>query len=153
MQNKLKKTYIIFFIEILAVVILGTFFFVDADSFDDKIYISSDEQCDLKRGACSIEVGKNQSISFEIFPKDIPLMKPLDLTVVAKGVKENEINVKIYATNMDMGVHKTVLKRFNNDTFRGKQILPTCIVGGMIWNADISSKSFEKGARFSFKTK
>lgn len=152
-----KRFYLLLGSQIFILILVAIFFLVDFDSFfddEDVVFIGPSPACDLKKGICKVELNSTQNVSLEIFPKGIPLMKPLNFIVYAKGVKTDSIKLKIYATNMQMGTHKLTLKRVSNDRFEGTQVLPTCIVGGMIWNADMTSNAFheEKGVRFTFKT-
>ncbi len=154
-----KKFYILFSVQILAIILIVSFFLIDFERLGifEKNYnfVTQNDKCDLTKNPCTITLNKTQKITLSISPKGIPLMKPLNVLVKAKNIKEDFLNIKFYATNMDMGVHKLSLKRTNNDTFNTSAMLPTCITGGMIWNADITSGSFlqNKAARFSFKTK
>ncbi len=152
-----KKFYTILGLQIAIISLVAAFFLVDFDAlFGDEIdFVDPNPPCDLRDRTCTVVLNKNQKVSLNISPKGIPLMKPLSFTVEAKGVQTNTLEIKIYAINMEMGTHKLTLRRTKGDRFEGKQILPTCIVGGMIWNADIRSSSFKdnKGVRFTFKTK
>lgn len=153
-----KRFYVILGAEILVVVLIAMFFFVDFGVLfedDSRAFVDSSTPCDLRKNMCEVKLSDKQTVSLEVLPKGIPLMKPLTLIAHAKGIKANSIGVKIYAINMEMGTHKITLRRTEGDTFVGKQTLPTCIVGGMIWNADLTSSSFSdnKGVRFTFKTK
>lgn len=157
-KNSPKKRFILLLgVQIAIIVFVAMFFFIDFDRLlndDDTTFISPNTPCDLHLKTCRVKLSPTQEISLEIVPKGIPLMKPLSFIVHAKGVKTDTIKLKIYAINMEMGTHKVTLKRVSKDRFEGRQVLPTCIVGGMIWNADLTSSSFFKkqGVRFSFKT-
>lgn len=151
-----KRFFILLGIEILIVIFVALFFLVDFDGLfgDDITFVDPNPPCDLRQNTCEVKLSPTQSVSLEVSPKGIPLMKPLSFVVNAKGVKSDTLEIKIYAINMQMGTHKLTLRRVSGDRFEGKQVLPTCIVGGMIWNADITSSSFsdKKGVRFTFKT-
>lgn len=142
---------------IFIIALVALFFLVDFDTLfsnDDTAFIDPNPPCDLRYKSCEVKLSPTQIVTMEVLPKGIPLMKPLSFIVHAKGIKANSLGLKIYAINMEMGVHKLTLRRVSGDRFEGKQVLPTCIVGGMIWNADITSSSFadKKGVRFTFKT-
>ncbi len=153
-----KRFYILLGAEIGIVLLIAMFFLVDFSSLsifgEDRVFIDPNPPCDLRKNTCEVVLNDEQKVSLSIEPKGIPLMKPLSFTVHAKGVKSNTLEIKIYAINMEMGTHKLTLKRVSGDRFEGKQVLPTCIVGGMIWNADITSSYFKdnKAVRFTFKT-
>ncbi len=151
-----KRFFLILGAEVFIVVLIGLFFFMDFDMFsnDDVKFVDPSSPCDLRKEVCKVKLSDTQSVTLEVLPKGIPLMKPLSFVVHANEIKADSIGVKIYATNMDMGIHKLTLRRVFKDRFEAKQILPSCIVGGMIWNADLTSGSFaeKKGVRFTFKT-
>ncbi len=158
MSNKKskRKFYMILFGEIFIVLLIATLFFVDFDSiFEDQniSFIEPNPPCDLRKQTCEVVLDEKQKVALQVNPKGIPLMKPLSFNVFAQGVKSDTIEIKIYALNMEMGKYKLTLHKVSSDRFEGKQILPSCIVGGMIWNADITSSYFNgKGVRFTFKT-
>lgn len=152
-----KRFFILLGVEILVVaIIIVSYFLIDFNSVfsDDTTFIDPNPPCDLRLKSCEVKLSPNQTVALDVLPRGIPLMKPLSFIVHAKGIEADSIGLKIYAINMAMGVHKITLRRVSGDRFEGKQVLPTCIVGGMIWNADLTSSSFldKKGVRFTFKT-
>ncbi|PID47196.1 MAG: hypothetical protein CR967_05440 [Proteobacteria bacterium] len=155
MKKSKYKFYLLLSSQILIIAIFVGLFFMDFDDFfpEDISFINQNPSCDLREKSCEINLGKNQKISLSISPKSIPLMKTLDFKVKTQNLNLEDLKLKIYATNMDMGIFKKKFKKISQNTFLAKQMLPTCIIGNMIWNADISSSSLKNGARFTFKTK
>ena len=96
--------------------------------------------------------GSNITLSIE--PKPIPLMKPIKLTIETKNVNLDKLDLKVFATNMNMGLIEKSLKKVNKNRYEGKITLPTCIVGNMIWNVNIIANKPTKslGATFEFQT-
>ncbi len=153
LKNK-KKFYALLFAQILAIgALIGGFLF-DFDEFFSKDLhaISQNPTCNLSQKSCDIVLEKNKKINLSILPLGIPLMKNLDFIAQTKNINANILHVKIYATNMQMGTFKFELKKVGENLYKGVGMLPTCIVGGMNWNADISGDGFENIARFNFKT-
>lgn len=158
---KSKRFFIIFAIEVVIVAAVTLYFFVDsADIYkliagNTKFY-EPKNACDLHHEACSVEVEGRGTITFEIAPKDIPLMQELTFTVTtSQNLALNVLDLSIYATNMNMGYNTFKMKKVSDKTYEAKGILPTCIVGNMKWNAEVvfNEPTQSLGALFKFKTK
>ncbi len=154
---KNKKFFKLLLLEIIAVAGILTYFFVDsADIYklfmgDTQFYAQS-PSCDLHVSSCKSDIPKIGSFEFDIEPKSIPLMETLTFTVkTKKDIRTDELDLHIYATNMNMGYHRFTLKKIAKNTYQAKGILPTCTVGGMIWNAEVVDGN--KGGLFTFQTK
>ena len=151
---KNRKFFKLLLLEIVAVVGIGTYFFVDSSDIyrlfmgETKFYQQS-PTCDLHLSSCKADIPKFGTLEFEIEPKSIPLMEKLTFTV--KSTKDvDEFDLHIYATNMNMGYHTFTLKKVAPKTYQATGILPTCTVGGMIWNAEVVNAN--KGGLFTFQT-
>jgi len=153
MEN--KKFITILLIELLIVAGVAGYFLIDSSDLYKLIagevkFYEMDKKCDLHKSSCSAKTIELGEITFDITPKDIPLMKELTFRVTSqKDVDEFDLN--IFATNMNMGYHQFKLKKIAPKTYEAKGTLPTCIVGGMIWRAEVIHG--RKGAVFIFKTK
>lgn len=78
-------------------------------------------------------------------------MKPLTFTVTTqKDLNKDALELHIYATNMNMGYYNLKMKKVSKNTYEVKSILPTCVVGGMIWRAEVVVGT--EGGAFTFKT-
>lgn len=138
--------------------IVGGYFFIDFNALLAKIqgegnYVVQDKNCDLHKSPCSITSEDGVTYTLEVFPKTIPLMQELNFTLkTTQPVKD--LTFKIYATNMFMGEFVFDLKKQSNGEYRAKGMLPTCPIGDMQWNADITKSTLTQkiGARFQFKT-
>lgn len=154
-----KRFYKILFLEILAVLLIASFFFIDQEKmykwFAGETHFSeSINPCDLHMSACTTTLTDGNSVTFSIEPKTIPLMKPLTFRVQTFGIEDEEIDLSIYATNMNMGLHTFTMKKVSNGLYEAKGILPTCIVGNMIWRAEVvlNRPTQSIGAAYTFKT-
>ncbi len=155
MVIKNKKFFQLLLLEIVAVIGIGTYFFVDsADVYrlfmGETEFYKQSKTCDLHLNSCKAKIPKLGTFEFDIEPKNIPLMEKLTFTVKT-DTDVNELNLHIYATNMNMGYHTFTLKKIAPKIYQTTGILPTCTVGGMIWNAEVVSGN--KGGLFTFKTK
>lgn len=158
---KSKKFLLTLLLELLAVIVVALFIFVDMKDIykffvGDTVFYTQNKNCDLHVKACEATFPAGEVMSFEIEPKDIPLMKTLTFRVkTTKNLRPSSFDLHIYATNMNMGYHTFLLKKISQDTYEAKGILPDCLVGGMIWNAEVVDNAPTKsiGGLFTFKTK
>lgn len=152
----MKNTIVMIF---LVATIVGGYFFVDFnklfnDARGDVKFVLQSDDCDLHKGPCKISLEDGSSFNLEVFPKDIPLMKPIKFKITSENYDKEIITLAIYAKNMNMGIQKVKLKKINDNSYESNVILPTCIRGNMQWNADIvmDKLSHRVGAKFKFKT-
>jgi len=117
-------------------------------------FTKQDKNCNLQDGACSVTLKDGSNITLSINPRPIPLMKPIELSVKTKGINLDSLKLKVYATNMNMGLIEKSLGKTAKNSYEGRITLPTCIVGNMIWNVNIIANKPTKsiGATFEFQT-
>lgn len=149
----------IFVIELLMVTLIGGYFFIDSSDVykwwvGSTNFVTYKEQCNLNESSCNVILSDGNALEFEINPKPIPLMKPLIFRVKTSDYSTPFIEIKLFATNMNMGFHTFKLYAKNNGTYEGKGMLPTCVVGDMKWQANIiiNQPSKSVGAIFNFQT-
>ena len=153
------RFYKILFLEVLGVLLIASFFFVDQEKiyrwFAGETHFSeSINPCDLHLSACTTTLTDGNFITFSIEPKEIPLMKPLLFRAQTFGIEDEELSLSIYATNMNMGLHKFTMKKVSKGLYEAQGILPTCIVGNMIWRAEVvlNRPTQSIGAAYTFQT-
>lgn len=144
---------------LVVVVIIGAYFLIDFNKLYNSIigegeFVTQDTTCELKKGPCSITIADGTKFTMDIYPREIPLMKPLTFKVKSSNKELKNLTLTIYATNMMMGNYEIDLKPKGNGIYEAIGTLPTCPVGFMNWNADIKINKISKiiGARFQFKT-
>ena len=103
---------------------------------------SVDADCDLRKGACTTVLSTGGKVSFFINPIDIPLLKPLKLSVVLEGVDASKVEVDFVGIGMEMGYNRSLLTRESDTSgsvlkFTGKAILPVCSLIKMKWQARV----------------
>ena len=152
---KNKKFFKLLILEVIAVAGIVTYFFVDsADVYKlfmgETVFYQQSPTCDLHLSSCKADIPKLGTFEFNIEPRSIPLMEKLTFTVKS-NIDANELDLHIYATNMNMGYHTFTLKKIAPKTYKATGILPTCTVGGMIWNAEVVHGN--SGGLFTFKTR
>jgi hypothetical protein len=154
---KNKKIFQLLFLQAVAVGAILIYIFVDsADIYrlfmGDTKFTHASKECDLKAGSCGVDIPKLGRVTFDIEPKHIPLMETLTFSVKTESdFNIDRLKLNIYATNMNMGYHQFKLKKISPNHYEAKGVLPTCAMGGMIWNAEVVKDN--KGAIFTFKTK
>ncbi len=148
-------------LKIIALLLILFIFLLSKVSFTDWFskdvsFFSQNQSCDLHDGPCEIKDDEGRSFLLEISPKSIPLMEPLTFTLRTNYPNLEMLKGKIYATNMNMGVHLITLKSLKDGLLEGEVVLPTCVVGNMKWRCEFvlpSKKDGEKkGIVFMFKT-
>jgi len=157
-----KRFFMILSLEIILISI-GIFLYFGINSSDiyklfagDTNFYKSPVKCNLHKTPCSVHVGDKGIITFEIEPKDIPLMKTLTFRVnTSKNLSIKKLDLSIYATNMNMGYNTFELKKISDKIYKTKGILPSCVIGNMNWKAELVINDITKsnGAIFTFKTK
>ncbi|ASC92481.1 hypothetical protein [Sulfurospirillum diekertiae] len=145
-------------VEILAVVLIAAYVLIDAKDVyqwwvGETNFVSADPACDLHKSACDVTLSDGSLLRLDIEPKSIPLMKPLHFKVTTPSDLPT-IEIKLFATNMNMGLHTINLTKTATGIFEGEGMLPTCIMGNMIWqtNVILNQNKHSLGAVFSFKT-
>ena len=94
-----------------------------------------DPTCDLRAGPCMGRIPDGGSLVFAIKPRDIPLLKPLELQVHLDGVQADNVAVEITGVNMDMGHNRVELAPQADGGYLGQAVLPICSQRKMIWQA------------------
>lgn len=145
-------------LEIVAVLLIGAYILIDSHDVyrwwvGDTHFVQTNSMCDLHVNACEATLKDSSKLFFEIEPKAIPLMKPL-LFKVTSAVDLPNIEIKLFATNMNMGLHTIKLTQTSKGVYEGEGMLPTCVMGNMVWQANVilNQTTQSQGAIFTFKT-
>lgn len=155
---KNKKFLLTLFLELIVILSLAlAYFFIDVKDIYNffagnvKYTISN---CDLQKEECRVVLSDGSEIEFSITPKEIPLLKPIEFNLKTKGIDSDEVEFRIFGKNMDMGVYSFKLKKVTNGEYKGRGLIPSCVID-MKWQGDlIIEKPTEKiGASFEFETK
>jgi hypothetical protein len=155
-----SKFYKLLILEIIALSLLCAYFLLNSSDIyrwyvGNTSFSKQNPNCDLHKEACEVLLKDGSSVTLSIYPKEIPLMKPLKFLVKTKGIKLDDLQLEIFATNMNMGLTEATLIKTKPNLYEGTITLASCVRGGMIWNANIIINKFQKsiGATFKFKTK
>ena len=146
-------------IEIIAVICVAVYVLIDAHDIyrwwvGDTHFVKAPSTCNLHQSSCTVLLKENIVAQFDITPKPIPLMKPLKFRVILQNIHLPYIELTLFATNMNMGFHTFKLYAKGNGLFVGEGMLPTCVVGNMIWQANLVIETSQQslGAIFLFQT-
>ncbi len=93
--------------------------------------------CDLQKQACRRALPGGGELVFEILPRPIPLVQPLQLKVDVKGLEVDGVEVDFSGVTMNMGYNRPRLERVGEGRFRGEGMLPVCVRQRMDWEAKV----------------
>jgi len=156
---KTKKFIKFLIMESVVLLLVIAYFTIDSSDIyrwyvGNTNFVKQDKSCDLHKEACSVELKDGSTITLDITPKPIPLRKPIRLHVETQNIDIDNLKLKVFATNMNMGLIEKSLKKLKKGSYEADIILPSCIVGGMIWDVNIIANKLSKslGAVFEFQT-
>jgi len=101
------------------------------------VAIPADPACDLRAGPCVSRLNDDASVSFAIEPREIPLVKPLQLRVEVQGLDAQQVEVDFSGVDMNMGFNRVKLERKGEGRFVGGGMLPVCVRDAMEWEAKV----------------
>ena len=149
----------IFLAEVIAIGAIVAYFLIDSHDIyrwwvGDTHFVQAPKTCNLHTQSCSVILDTNQTLILDIAPKPIPLMKPLVFRLYAPSSGLLSVELKLFATNMNMGLHTFTLHATQDGWYEGEGMLPTCVVGNMIWQANVilNTPTQSLGAVFYFQT-
>lgn len=145
-------------VEILAVAGISAYFLLDSHDVyrwwvGDTHFVQA-LPCDLHVKSCLATLEDENVLILDISPKPIPLMKPLHFKVHAPFISLPFIELTLFATNMNMGLHTFKLYPTSQGWYEAEGMLPTCVVGNMMWQANVilNTPAQSIGATFYFQT-
>ncbi|MDD3344314.1 MAG: hypothetical protein PHR87_12155 [Sulfurospirillaceae bacterium] len=154
-----KKFLKLLFIEVLIVSLVSAYFLIDSHDVyrwwaGNTTFTTANPECNLNVERCETALSDRSHLTLEIEPKPVPLMKPITFKVTIEDASLSFIEATLFATNMNMGLHTFKLFNKGNGLYEGEGMLPTCIVGNMIWQTNIvlNKPSQSIGATFFFQT-
>ncbi|MEE9444553.1 MAG: hypothetical protein V3V19_02690 [Cocleimonas sp.] len=141
-ENTHSKLWLL--VSLLSLAILFTLAYKFKDVLKPKVdtIVAADEHCDLRKNACTTILPKGGNVTFFIDPIDIPLLKPLALSVELDGIEPSKVEVDFVGIGMEMGYNRSLLKANVESTnttkkYSGKAILPVCSLAKMNWEARV----------------
>ncbi|MCP4285810.1 MAG: hypothetical protein GY792_15345 [Gammaproteobacteria bacterium] len=96
-----------------------------------------DQECDLRAGPCTGQLSDGSRITFEIKPKTIPVVKPLEFEVQVAGFDSERVEVDFQGIGMNMGFNRPQLAAQGAGKYTGTGMIPVCIRDAMEWEAKV----------------
>ena len=93
------------------------------------------DDCDLHQSDCTAVFSDGRKATLSLSPKNLPLLKPIQIKVQLEGFDAKDMQFNIIGLNMDMGVNRNTLTPSPQKAFTGTMILPTCSNQRMTWEA------------------
>ena len=93
------------------------------------------DNCNLHQSDCTAVFPDGRKATLSLTPKNLPLLKPIQVEVRLDGFKAKELQFNIIGLNMDMGVNRNTLTSNDQQSFTGNMILPVCSNQRMAWEA------------------
>lgn len=150
-DQTINKTALLFAI----IVVIGAGFVWALVEKDDKaINFQVKHSCNLHTGPCQAVADSGETVEFSIIPTEIPLLKPLDLTVRLHSLKAEAVNIVFTGVDVDMGRIVYSLQSTDGIIYTGRASLSVCSRQKMTWQAlvTIKTKNSEIGIPFRFGT-
>lgn len=96
-----------------------------------------DPNCDLQRAACTTRFPDGSTVRFQIKPRPIVILSPLQLDVAIEGFDAGVVEVDFAGVEMNMGFNRVALTVTENGDYRGQAMLPICARTRMLWEARV----------------
>ena len=100
-----------------------------------------DPECDLRAGPCVTKLSGGGTIALALTPRDIPLLKPLQVEVLVEGIEADAASVDFKGVDMNMGFNRPQLTAVGPGRFTGTAVLPVCVRNAMEWQATVLVES------------
>jgi hypothetical protein len=96
-----------------------------------------DSDCDLRQGPCIGTLPEGIKVQFEIQPRSIPVLQPLNVGVFIDGLEVGSVEVDFAGTDMNMGYNRVQLEMVGSGDWQGQVTLPVCLRKRMNWEAKV----------------
>jgi hypothetical protein len=93
--------------------------------------------CDLHRAPCVAHFPAGGQVQLDIEPHSLPVVQPLRLAVLVKGLEADRVEVDFRGVSMDMGFNRPQLRAEGGGRFSGEGMLPVCVRSHMAWEARV----------------
>jgi hypothetical protein len=93
--------------------------------------------CNLQKENCVVNLPSGGTIELSLGARAVPLVKPFEVAVTARGFAPDRVEVDFVGVDMNMGYNRPELKLHGDGRFNGEATLPVCISGHMDWQATV----------------
>lgn len=119
----------------VVLIFLALFFIACDDEKIDENYLNTPLKCSINKDICEVSF-KGKQVSFEILNRPIRFMEETKLII--KGLpKYDNLNLKLYGLNMDMGVINAELIRLDNGDYESEFVVSTCLLSTMRYRLEL----------------
>lgn len=101
------------------------------------VFAEPDPDCDLRQGPCLSTLPSGATIRFDITPRSLPTVAPLQLQVETQGLDAESVKVDFTGVDMNMGFLRPELPMIAPGLFQGGAMLPVCVRTRMAWEARV----------------
>ena len=145
MSNNTLQSYLWWSVAVLLLIVVALW----GNKYKNSLSLASQEiiavaelekNCNLRQAPCVAHFMGDETVSLEMTPKSIPLLKPLQLIATLRNnsyPNPVSIDVQFEGINMEMPFIWSTLKQ-SGQQYRGKAILPVCTQKRMEWEARVS---------------
>lgn len=118
------------------------------------------EDCDLNAGPCTAKRARGGTITLDISPRPVPMLRELELRLMldeparaALGTPDT-LELDLAGVEMFMGYQRPALEHAGEGRYHGTTTLPVCVTESMTWAATAmpSGAPDEAFAQFRFVT-
>ena len=92
--------------------------------------------CDLNREACRVTLPDGTTLTAEISPRPIAVMRPLTVRLSWQDGEADRVSLDIVGLDMEMGINRNDLRETGAGQYLGQATLPVCVTGAMRWRAE-----------------
>ncbi len=112
---------------------------------------TDEDVCDFEKRPCINRTG-NIEVMLDIEPKPLQAFRETAFIVTIRGERlPDELLLDLSMPGMYMGKNEVVLKRTENNKYKGTGVIPRCPSGKTIWQADIFIQEYTVSFRFNVK--
>ena len=106
------------------------------------------QTCDPVRSPCKVLF---ENIEIQVyFPDGIDTMDPFTAEVIIDSFEVEQVNIKFFMHDMDMGVNRFTLDEISKSKWTGKVILPVCTLARSDWVAELELRTGNKVLQVNF---
>ncbi len=102
----------------------------------NRVQLPLQQDCRVNQQECQVQLTSGQTISLSITPFNAKPMTPLSVNL--NGTKIDNASISISGVNMTMPGFPTSLKAIKKDKYQAETALAICILGEMLWQADLT---------------
>lgn len=111
---------------------------VDSSANLPRLELTLQEPCLLREMPCTASDTAGHFVSFSLSPKNIPLMKELQVSAETSGIANiRSALLTVEGVNMFMGYQYADMRPDNTGKLNGKLTLPVCSMEKMQWKATL----------------